>query len=341
MKVSTSEAEVLEINPLNQLSYIFQDKILQMDSVLQAYAYSDVATLPLVSAHIIESGGKRIRPLLTLAAAKLCGYENVGGRDVRMAACIEFLHTATLLHDDVVDESVLRRGKPTSNMLWGNQISVLTGDFLFVKLFQLLVQDGSLEILNLFVTTTQRIVEGEVLQIGAKASPWLSQESYFKIIESKTAVLFDAAVTLGGLLAGACEEHIDALKAYAVNLGIVFQLIDDVLDYSADEPVLGKSIGNDFFEGQTTLPLIQLFNKLQDAPEILARLQDRMIRVERDPADFKWVQSMMLEYNVMPEIHAMALEYVKKAEAALDIFPNTDLKYTLVQLVHFITYRNK
>lgn len=341
MKVSTSEAEVLEVNPLNELFDIFQDKIRQVDSILQTYAYSDVATLPLVSAHIIQSGGKRIRPLLTLAAAKLCGYEDIDDRDVKMAACIEFLHTATLLHDDVVDESILRRGKPTSNTIWGNQISVLTGDFLFVKLFQLLVQDGSLEILNLFVTTTQKIVEGEVLQIGAKASPWLSQESYFKIIESKTAVLFDAALTLGGLLGGASQEHIAALKAYAVNLGIVFQLIDDVLDYSADEPVLGKSIGNDFFEGQITLPLILLFNKLQEVPETLARLQHTMIQIERDSEDFKWVQGLMLEYKIMSEIHALALDYVKKAATALDVFPNSDIKDTLVQLVHYVMYRNR
>lgn len=340
MTISTSKAEQLEINPLGHLCEMFQDKIQQVDAVLKAYAYSDVSMLPLVGAHIIESGGKRIRPLLTLAAASLCGYNDLGDRDVRMAACIEFLHTATLLHDDVVDESVLRRGKPTSNTLWGNQISVLTGDFLFVKLFQLLVQDGSLDILNLFVSTTQTIVEGEVLQIGAKASPSLSRESYFKIIESKTAVLFEAALTLGGLLAGASQKHMSALKSYAANLGIIFQLIDDVLDYTADEPALGKSIGNDFFEGQITLPLILLIEKICDLPKTIERLNATIIQDDRDHADFKWVQGMMKEYGVFQDIYRMASEYVKKAEVALEVFPRSPLKDSLIELAHYVTHRN-
>lgn len=339
MTLSTSDAGLLAHNPLNRLSHVFQDKIRQVDLLLQTNAYSDVSTLPIVSTHIIESGGKRIRPLLTLASAKLCGYESTDDRDVRMAACIEFLHTATLLHDDVVDESDVRRGKPTSNTIWGNQISVLTGDFLFVKLFQLLVQDGSLEILNLFVVTTQRIVEGEVLQIGAKAAPWLSQENYFKIIESKTAVLFEAAVTLGGVLAGASTTKISALKTYAANLGIVFQLIDDVLDYTADESTLGKPIGNDFFEGQMTLPLILLLQKIQRAPHTLEQLNQIMIQVERDAADFNWVQVLMAEYDIIADIHVMAQAYVQKAALALEAFPDSDLKEMLVQLAQFVTER--
>lgn len=341
MALSTSKVQQSDINPLNSLGVLFSNKIRQVDLLLQTAAYSNIATLPLVSSHIIDSGGKRIRPLLTLAAAKLCGYDEDGDqdRDVRMAVCVEFLHTATLLHDDVVDESLLRRGKPTSNMLWGNQISVLTGDFLFVKLFQMLVQDGSLDILSLFVQTTQKIIEGEVLQIGAKATHRLSQSSYLNIIASKTAVLFEASVTLGGLVAGATEQQLFSLKTYATNLGIVFQLIDDVLDYTADEPALGKSIGNDFFEGLITLPLIVLFEKLRKVPRTLERLQDTMIQIERDHADFKWVQIMLLEYNVVSEIHNLADEYLKKAEAALDVFPTTPLKTTLIQLVYFVMHR--
>lgn len=338
MVVSTSIELRQDLNPLNELALLFSDKIQHVDMILQENAYSEVSVLPLVSSHIIESGGKRIRPLLTLAAAQMCG-DSIGDRAVTMAACVEFLHTATLLHDDVVDESLLRRGKPTAHTLWGNQMSVLTGDFLFAKLFQLLVQDGSLDILTLFVQTTQKIIEGEVLQINAKATPFVKREEYFAIIQSKTAVLFETALELGGRVANGTGEEIAGLKSYAYNLGMAFQLIDDILDYTADESGLGKPIGNDFFEGQITLPLIILLDRMAGAEHSLAKLRNTIIKIERDPEDLKWVQILLSEYDVIPSIKTLAEECADKACHALEIFPNSPLKDILVKLTRFVINR--
>ena len=338
MLASTSIATRQDLNPLNELACLFLDKIKCVDTILQENAYSEVSELPLISSHIIESGGKRIRPLLTLAAAQLCG-DSVGDRAVTMAACVEFLHTATLLHDDVVDESLLRRGKPTAHTLWGNQMSVLTGDFLFAKLFQLLVQDGSLDILNLFVQTTQKIIEGEVLQISAKATTLVSREDYFGIIQSKTAVLFESALELGGIVAKGTVDQITGLKSYAYNLGMAFQLIDDVLDYTADESGLGKPIGNDFFEGQVTLPLIILLERMAGVSRSLERLQQTIVKINRDQADLKWVKILLSEYEVIPSIKTLAEEYADKARHALEVFPNSQLKDILMQLTYFVINR--
>jgi len=338
MSVSISPATRFEANPLHELAVLFSDKLKEVDFHLDKYAYSEVSVLPLVSSHIIESGGKRVRPLLVLAAAQLCGY-TAGSRDVYMAVCIEFLHTATLLHDDVVDVSSLRRGKPTAHTIWGNQISVLTGDFLFVKLFHLLVEDGALDVLKLFVQTTQRIIEGEVLQIGAKSKSALSREDYFMIIESKTAVLFSAALELGGMVAYANNEQRAALNSFAYNIGMAFQLIDDLLDYISEQPVLGKSIGNDFFEGQVTLPWIFLCEKLQSDPETLLRLEEMITASTRSQSDFEWVQELLLRCNIPFYIRELAEEYSTKARAALSVFSDNRLKNALIQLTHFIVHR--
>lgn len=338
MSVFVSEKTQLDLSPLDELAVWFSTKINRVDTLLQENAYSEVAVLPLISAHIIESGGKRIRPLLTLAAAELCEYA-FGERDIKMAACIEFLHTATLLHDDVVDESILRRGKPTAHTLWGNQMSVLTGDFLFAKLFQLLVQEGALDILHLFVQTTQKIIEGEVLQISAKATPNVTREEYFSIIQSKTAVLFETALVLGGRVANGTNDQIEALKTYAYNLGMSFQLVDDILDYTAEEIGLGKSIGNDFFEGQVTLPLIILLENVRSPSPILTKLTETISTAERDISDLKWVQVMLVEYNVIPYIKTLAEDYAKDARRALDLFPDSALKDILIRLTYFMIKR--
>jgi octaprenyl-diphosphate synthase len=338
MLASTSLATRVDLNPLDELAVLFSDKIKQVDTVLHEKAYSEASVLPQISAHIIESGGKRIRPLLTLAAAQLCG-DSIDERAITMAACVEFLHTATLLHDDVVDESLLRRGRPAAHTLWGNQMSVLTGDFLFAKLFQLLVQDGSLDILNLFVQTTQKIIEGEVLQISAKSTSVVSREDYFEIIKSKTAILFETALELGGRVANGTAEQITGLKLYAHNLGMAFQLIDDVLDYTADESGLGKPIGNDFFEGQVTLPLIVLLERLADATESLEKLRETLMKINRDPADLKWVQMLLSQYGVFSTIKHLAEEYAETARHALEVFPDSQLKKSLVQLTYFVINR--
>lgn len=338
MLTSSSIAMHQDLNPLSDLAFLFSDKIKYVDAILQENAYSEVSVLPLISSHIVESGGKRIRPLLTLAAAQLCG-DSIGKQAITMAACVEFLHTATLLHDDVVDESLMRRGKPAAHTLWGNQMSVLTGDFLFAKLFQLLVHEGSLDILKLFVITTQKIIEGEVMQISAKATTFVSREDYFAIIQSKTAVLFETALELGGIVANGTKDQLTGLKSYAYNLGMAFQLIDDSLDYTADESGLGKPIGNDFFEGQVTLPLIVLLERMADASRSLEKLQETIVKINRDQADFKWVQILLSEYAVIPYIKTLAEEYAEKARQALGVFSDSQLKDILVQLTHFVINR--
>ncbi len=338
MSVFVSEKTLLDLNPLDELAVLFSNKINCVDTILQENAYSEVAVLPLISSHIIESGGKRIRPMLTLAAADLCGY-TLGERDIKMAACIEFLHTATLLHDDVVDESLLRRGKPTAHTIWGNQMSVLTGDYLFAKLFHLLLQDGALDVLHLFVETTQKIIEGEVLQISAKATASVTREEYFSIIQSKTAVLFETALVLGGRVADGTDEQIESLKSFAFNLGMAFQLIDDSLDYTAEEIGLGKSIGNDFFEGQVTLPLIVLLENVPNESPTLTRLVEMISAAARDAEDLKWVQTLLEEYKVISYIKALAAGYAEDARRALDLFTDSALKATLVRLTYFMINR--
>jgi octaprenyl-diphosphate synthase len=340
MTVTASPSQIAyeEKNPLHELYILFSDKIIKVDQCLDAYAYSDVRALPLISKHIISSGGKRIRPLLTLAAASLCGYTE-GDRDVSLAACIEFLHTATLLHDDVVDESKLRRGAPTAHTLWGNQMSVLTGDFLFSKLFQQLIADGDLNVLKLFSETTQKIIEGEVLQISARSNSNLSKEDYFLIIELKTALLFGAALELGGMVAEASQKQSQALKTYAYNIGMAFQLIDDVLDYTASEPKLGKPIGNDFFEGQPTLVLILLQNRLRQNPTKLNQLQHILSADCRSNDDFKWVQRLIHEHRIDKEIYDLAETYVEQARTALYFFNDSPLRKVLICLANFIVGR--
>ncbi|MCP5322407.1 MAG: polyprenyl synthetase family protein [Candidatus Paracaedibacteraceae bacterium] len=336
--MSIAASECLTTNPLLELADLFADKIVQVDQLLKKRAYSVIPALPLVSSHIIESGGKRIRPLLTLAAARLCGYTE-GDRDIRLAACIEFLHTATLLHDDVIDESPLRRGKPTAQHIWGNQMSILTGDFLFAKLFELLVEDGALDVLKLMVEASQKIIEGEVLQLGTKAKSFVSKEDYFTIIEAKTAVLFGAALELGALAANASSEQINALRVYAHNIGMAFQLIDDMLDYTADEPVLGKQIGNDFFEGQVTLPIIILYEKIETNPKLLEKLTAVITNLDRSKVDFQWVRGLLIQANVFSVIEKNAYNFAEQAREALSVFKNSSLKKTLIDLTYFVVNR--
>ncbi len=220
---------------------------------------NEVALIPQLAGHIVASGGKRLRPMLTLASARLCGYE--GRCHVELAACVEFIHTATLLHDDVVDESLLRRGAETANAVWGNQASVLVGDFLFSRSFQLMVDVGSLEVLGILANASATIAEGEVRQLATVSRPETGIADYFKVVEGKTAALFAAACRIGAVIAGRPRAEAEALESYGMNLGMAFQLVDDVLDYSARQADLGKTVGDDFAEGKVTLPVILAFGR--------------------------------------------------------------------------------
>ncbi len=222
-------------------------------------AVSDVELIPELAHHLIDSGGKRLRPMLTIAASKLCDYR--GNGHIRVASAIEFMHTATLLHDDVVDESGLRRGKQTARMLWGNQASVLVGDFLLGQAFRMLVDVGSLPVLKILSNAAAVIAEGEVMQLAAANNTTTTEDEYLAIINAKTAALFSAAAEVGAAIANRPAAEQTALKSYGRNLGLAFQLVDDALDYAGDSANLGKAIGDDFREGKITLPVILSFRR--------------------------------------------------------------------------------
>ena len=221
---------------------------------------SEINLIHKMTSYHLESGGKRIRPLLTLGSAKLCGYES-GSRDINLAACVELIHNATLLHDDVIDNSDLRRGIKTSNTIWGNQSSILVGDYLLSRCFEMMVEDGSQEILKLLSSTSSRIAQGEILQLEYKGEIDILDETYFAIINSKTAALFAAAAKVGACITNKNKKEKDALESYGRNLGLAFQIADDALDYYATKTIFGKEIGKDFFEGKVTLPIIFLCQK--------------------------------------------------------------------------------
>ena len=237
------------------LKNLVQNKLLKVEDLIELKLESRVDLIKKMTNHHLKSGGKRLRALLTLGSSKLSGY-NLGNRDVNLAACVELIHSATLLHDDVIDESTLRRGMKTTNSIWGNQSSILVGDYLLSRCFEIMVDDGDLEILKLLSSTSAKIAQGEVLQLQHKGEADLLEETYIDIIGLKTAALFSAATRTGACLAGSDEKEKKALESYGKNLGLAFQIADDALDYYSKEIIFGKQIGKDFYEGKTTLPLI-------------------------------------------------------------------------------------
>src|SRR4029079_1487717 len=247
---------------LQPLLYIVSGDMEAINRIILDKAVSDVELIPELAHHLIDSGGKRLRPMLALAACKLCGYSGTG--HIRVASAIEFMHTATLLHDDVVDESGLRRGKQTARMLWGNQASVLVGDFLLGQAFRMLVDVGSLPVLRILSNAAAVIAEGEVMQLAAANNTTTTEDDYLSIINAKTAALFSAAAEVGAAITNKPAAEQAALRSYGKNLGIAFQLVDDALDYSGDSLRLGKSVGDDFREGKITLPVILSFRRGTD-----------------------------------------------------------------------------
>ena len=247
-------------NSYLELKNLVGNKLNNVNQQIKYKLASEINLIHKMTSYHLESGGKRIRPLLTLGAAKLCGYEN-GNRDINLAACIELIHNATLLHDDVIDNSDLRRGIKTSNAIWGNQSSILVGDYLLSRCFEMMVEDGSQEILKLLSSTSSKIAQGEVLQLEYKGEIDILEEIYFDIINSKTAALFAAATRVGACIANKNKKEKDALESYGRNLGLAFQIADDALDYYSTKTTFGKEIGKDFYEGKVTLPIIFLCQK--------------------------------------------------------------------------------
>jgi octaprenyl-diphosphate synthase len=300
---------------------------------------SPVALIPQLAAHIVAAGGKRLRPLLTLASARLCGYPGPAGgqRHVALAACVEFIHTATLLHDDVVDESALRRGMASANAVFGNQASVLVGDFLFARAFQLMVEDRSLQVLAILSRAAATIAEGEVLQLVTQNDLSTQEARYLEVIKGKTAALFAAACQVGAVVAERPEAEEAALAEYGLNLGIAFQLVDDALDYAADQATLGKTVGDDFREGKITLPVLLAYAAGDAAARAFWR---RTIEAsEQEDADLEHALALMAGCGAIGVTLAQAARFAAVAKAALGVFPDGPWRRALAEVADYTVSR--
>lgn len=293
--------------------------------------HSPVALIPELAGHLISSGGKRLRPMLTLAAAKLIGYD--GKRHIGLATAVEFIHTATLLHDDVVDQSTLRRGKKPANLIWGNQATVLVGDFLFSRAFELMVESDSLRVLKILSNTSAVITEGEVLQLTTANDLSTTEETYLEVITAKTAVLFAAACEVTGVVSDQGSEVETALSAYGKYLGIAFQLVDDALDYSARQATLGKNIGDDFHEGKITLPVILAYRRGTDEEREFWKRTMQAVRQQDE--DLDKALSILNEHGTIAATLDRARHYGEMAKDALAIFKNNPAKQAMLDVVDF------
>lgn len=327
--------DTVATKPHERLAAALADDMAAVNDMISARMASEHAPrIPEVTAHLVEAGGKRLRPMLTLAAARLCGYD--GPYHVHLAATVEFIHTATLLHDDVVDESDQRRGRPTANLLWDNQSSVLVGDYLFSRSFQLMVETGSLRVLDILANASATIAEGEVLQLTAAADLATTEEIYFKVVRGKTAALFSAAMQVGGVIADADEDKVKALFAYGDALGISFQIVDDLLDYGGTDAI-GKNVGDDFRERKLTLPVIRAI-AAGDADE--RTFWKRTIgKGQQDDGDLDRAMSILARHGAMRSTRDTALEWAEKAKAALAPIPDHDLKSMLIDLADYVVAR--
>lgn len=319
---------------VERLTDLLADDMARVNETILARMDSSVALIPQLARYIVASGGKRLRPLLTLAAARLCGYQ--GDHHVQLAAAVEFIHTATLLHDDVVDESEIRRGQASAHQIFGNKASVLVGDFLFARSFQLMVATGSVEILRILSNAAAIIAEGEVLQLSIRNDVTAAEAAYLQVIECKTAALFAAACEVGPVIAGRPAAEAAALQAYGLNLGIAFQIIDDVLDYSAHQQTLGKAVGDDFREGKLTLPVILALQKAEaaGAAEELAFWQRVITDPERQTEDdFDHAMTLIQRHDALATSVSRAWAYAGKARDALNSFEVSALRDILLDTV--------
>lgn len=322
--------------PFERLQTALSDDMDGVNALIRARMASEHAPrIPEVTAHLVEAGGKRLRPLLTLAAARLCGYG--GGDHLKLAATVEFIHTATLLHDDVVDESARRRGRPTANLLWDNKSSVLVGDYLFARSFQLMVETGSLRVLDILSNASAVIAEGEVLQLTAAASLATSEAVYMRVIRGKTAALFAAATEVGGVIAGAPEDQVTALRDYGDALGVAFQITDDLLDYGGTSLGLGKDVGDDFRERKMSLPVIRAVAAADGAERAF---WTRVIaKGDQRDGDFEMAREMMLRHGALEGVRDTALAHAARARAALAPLPDLPLARDLGDLADFVVSR--
>ena len=328
-------------NQINDSYFLLRDsleeKLILTEEKIKSKLISDVQLVQKMTDYHLETGGKRLRALLTLGSAKLCGYSK-GSRDINLAACVELIHSATLMHDDVIDEGAVRRGKETLNKVWNNHSSVLIGDYLLSRCFEMMVEDGNLEVLKLLSSTSSKIAQGEILQLQHKGEVDMLEETYLKIISSKTAELFAAATKVGAILSDAKNKEKDALEFYGRNLGLTFQIADDTLDYNSELKLFGKKIGQDFFEGKITLPIILLFQKL-DCNE-KNDLIEIFNNTNRNMEDFNNVISLINKYKIIKECYQKAQHYINLASNSLSVFSDSKEKNILKNLTSFSLSRN-
>ncbi len=324
-----------QVKPHERLSAHLTTELAQVNVLIRDRMASEHAPrIPEVTAHLVEAGGKRLRPMLTLATARLCGY--TGPYHIHLAATVEFIHTATLLHDDVVDESGQRRGRPTANLLWDNKSSVLVGDYLFSRSFQLMVETGSLKVLDILANASATIAEGEVLQLTAAQDLATSEDVYLQVVRGKTAALFAAACEVGGVIADAPKEQIEALYSFGDALGISFQIVDDLLDLTGGDAI-GKNIGDDFRERKLTLPLIKAIAKADDEERAFwVRTIEKGKQVD---GDLEHALALLDKHGALTDTRRIALDWAEKAKAALSVLPDDPIRKMLIDIADYVVAR--
>ncbi|WP_111732354.1 polyprenyl synthetase family protein [Roseovarius amoyensis] len=322
--------------PHEELAARLSERLVSVNALIrERMASRHAPRIPEVTAHLVEAGGKRLRPMLTLATAELCGYD--GPYDVHLAATVEFIHTATLLHDDVVDESSQRRGRPTANLLWDNKSSVLVGDYLFARAFQLMVEPGSLKVLDILSNAAATIAEGEVLQLSAARDLATGEETYLQVVRGKTAALFSAATQVGGVLAGVDEYIEHALYDYGDALGIAFQIADDLLDYQGDATATGKNVGDDFRERKLTLPLIKAIADASD--EERAFWRRTIEKGDQREDDLEQALAILDRHDALARTRDDATGWAERAKASMAHLPDHPVRRILTDLADYVVAR--
>ncbi len=324
-------------NSYFQLKDSVEEKLILVEEKIRTKLSSDVDLANEMTNYHIETGGKRLRALLTLGSAKLCGYAK-GFRDINLAACVELIHGATLMHDDVIDNGQMRRGKRTLNKIWDNHSSILVGDYLLSRCFEMMVEDGNIEILKLLSATSSKIAQGEILQLQHKGEIDMLEKTYLKIISSKTAELFSAAAKVGAIIADVDTKKKEALEFYGKNLGLTFQIADDTLDYNSELKMFGKKIGQDFYEGKITLPIILLFQKIEKSEKEV--LKNIFAKDKRDINDLEIILKLIKRYKIIDECYKKAQHYIDLASNSLSVFKDCREKSILNNLTSFSLSRN-
>ena len=324
-------------NSYFQLKNSVENKLLLVEEKIKLKLSSDVDLVQKMTDYHLDTGGKRLRALLTLGSAKMCGYSK-GTRDINLAACVELIHSATLMHDDVIDNGSIRRGKKTINKIWDNHSSVLVGDYLLSRCFEMMVEDGNLEVLKLLSSTSSKIAQGEVLQLQHQGEIDMLEDTYLKIISAKTAELFAAATKVGAILSDMKNKEKEALEFYGRNLGLTFQIADDTLDYNSELKLFGKKIGKDFYEGKITLPIILLFQKADNIEK--EKLKEVFLKKIRDENDLNYTLSLIKKYDVIKACYQKAQHYINLASNSLSVFKDCEEKNILENLTSFSLSRN-